>query len=105
MIQLTSAAKVLAQLGAKNAVKDQIRRQGLKASQYTLAEINSWASLYVADHPALVAEAMEDAKKMILAGLLGKRAQKALRAKIESDAQASGSCFDKTISVQISGAK
>jgi hypothetical protein len=79
MIQLTSAAKVLAQLGAKNAVKDQIRRQGLKASQYTLAEINSWASLYVA-------EAMEDAKKMILAGLLGKRAQKAALAYIASDA-------------------
>jgi hypothetical protein len=105
MIQLTSAAKVLAQLRAKNVVKDQIRRQGLKASAYSVAEIAGWARLYVEDHPALQQQCLEEAKKMILAGLLGKRAQKALRAKLTSDAQTQKPCFDKTISVQMSGAK
>jgi hypothetical protein len=105
VIQVTSAAKVLAELRGRNMVKDHIRRQGYKVSAYKSAEITEWARLYVADHPELQAQCLEEAKKMILAGLLGKRAQKALRAKIESDAQASGSCFEKTISVQISGAK
>jgi hypothetical protein len=43
VIQVTSAAKVLAQLRAKNAVKDHIRRQGHKVSAYKSAEITSWA--------------------------------------------------------------
>ena len=100
-IRVTSAAKVLAQLRARNMVKDHIRRRGEKLSAYKSAEITSWARLYVEDHQ----QCLEEAKKMILAGRLGKRAQKALRAKLSSDAQASGSCFDKTISVQMSGAK
>jgi hypothetical protein len=104
-IRVTSAAKVLAQLRARNMVKDHIRRRGEKLSAYKSAEITSWARLYVEDHPALQQQCLEEAKKMILAGRLGKRAQKALRAKLSSDAQAFGSCFDKTISVQMSGAK
>jgi len=105
VIQVTSAAKVLAQLRARNMVKDHIRRRGEKLSAYKSAEITSWARLYVEDHPALQQQCLEEAKKMILAGRLGKRAQKALRAKLSSDAQASSSCFDKTISVQMSDAK
>jgi hypothetical protein len=77
-IQLTTAARVLAQLRARNAVKDQIRRQGLKVSDYKAREISEWAILYVEDHPALREAALQDAKKMILEGLLGKRAQRAL---------------------------
>jgi hypothetical protein len=59
----------------------------------------------VDDHPELQARCLEEAKAMILAGYLGKRAQKALRAKLSSDAQTQKPCFDETISVQISGAK
>ena len=105
VIQVTSAAKVLAQLRARNMVKDHIRRRGEKISAYKAAEITSWAQLHVEDHPALQQQCLEEAKKMILAGALGKRAQKAALAYIESDALASGSCFDKSFSVQISGAK
>ena len=83
VIELTTAARVLTQLRARNAVKDAIRRQGHKPSSLSAAEIKGWTELYVSDHPALVAEARERARKMILDGLLGKRAQRAL-AEIES---------------------
>ena len=73
VIQLTTATKVLAQLRARNAVKDAIRRQGHKPSSLTAAEIKGWTDIYVEDHPALVAEASERARAMILEGLLGKR--------------------------------
>ena len=78
MFELTTATKVLAQLRGKAAVKDAIRRQGHKPSSLTAAEIRGWAELFVADHPALREQAMADARKMILDGLLGKRAQRAL---------------------------
>jgi hypothetical protein len=46
------------------------------------AEINEWARLYISDHPEIVEAAIADAKAMILSGALGKRAAKALRAKL-----------------------
>jgi hypothetical protein len=70
VIQVTSAAKVLAQLRARNMVKDHIRRRGEKLSAYKSAEITSWARLYVEDHPALQQQCLEEAKKMILLGSL-----------------------------------
>ena len=89
VIELTTAARVLAQLRARNAVKDAIRRQGHKPSALTAAEIKSWAELYVSDHPALREQALQDARAMILDGLLGKRAQRAL-AETESVRKGSG---------------
>jgi hypothetical protein len=53
VIQVTSAAKVLAQLRARNMVKDSIRRQGYKVSAYKAAQITEWARLYVEEHPEL----------------------------------------------------
>ena len=105
VIQVTSAAKVLAQLRARNMVKDHIRRRGEKLSAYKSAEITSWARLYVEDHPALQQQCLEEAKKMILAGLLGKRAQKALRAKLTTNAEKEEQPISTTWAAQISCSK
>jgi hypothetical protein len=77
-IQLTTAARVLATLRARNAVKDQIRRQGLKVHQYKAREITGWANVYLDEHPELIPATLQDARAMILEGRLGKRAQRAL---------------------------
>ena len=105
VIELTTAARVLAQLRARNAVKDAIRRQGHKPSALTAAEIKSWAELFVADHPSLREQAMADARKMILDGLLGRRAQRALGAKLTNSAQSKEPCSTSTISVRNLGAE
>jgi hypothetical protein len=68
--------------------KDELRKQGLKVAHYSAAEITSWAMVYLDDHAAeLMPEALAQAKRMILSGAMGKRAQRALCAKLESDAQ------------------
>ena len=41
--RITTASHVLAQLRARNAVKDEMRKQGLKVSHYAAREIRSWA--------------------------------------------------------------
>jgi hypothetical protein len=76
-VRITTASVVLAQLRARNAVKDQIRKQGLKPSHYSAREITGWAIVYLDEHPELIPEAIAAARTMILAGALGKRAQKA----------------------------
>jgi hypothetical protein len=87
-IQLTTAARVLAQLRARQAVKRELQKQGLKVSHYSAREITSWAQVYLDDHSAeLIPDALEQARRMILSGAMGKRAQRALSAKLESDAQ------------------
>jgi hypothetical protein len=88
MIQLTTAAaRCLAMLRSRNAVKEELRKQGLKLTQYSAREITSWANVYLYEHPELIPEAIANARAMILRGDLGKRAQRALCAKLESDAQ------------------
>jgi hypothetical protein len=77
-IQLTTAAHVLAQLRARNAVKDQIRKQGLKPTHYSARDISGWAIVYLDEHPELIPEAIANARAMILKGALGKRAARAL---------------------------
>jgi hypothetical protein len=77
LIQVTTAAHVLAQLRARNAVKDQIRKQGLKPTHYS-ARISGWAIVYLDEHPELIPEAIANARAMILKGALGKRAARAL---------------------------
>jgi hypothetical protein len=79
MIQLTTAAQCLAMMRSRNAVKDELRKQGLKVAHYSAREISSWASVYLDDHHAeLIPDALEQAKRMILSGAMGKRAQRAL---------------------------
>jgi hypothetical protein len=52
LIQVTTAAHCLAQLRARNAVKDQIRKQGLKPNHYAAKEITDWANVYLDEHPS-----------------------------------------------------
>jgi hypothetical protein len=78
MIQLTTAAKCLAMLRSRNAIKEELRKQGLKLTQYSAAEITSWAHVFLDDHQqTLMPDAIEEARRMILSGAMGKRAQKA----------------------------
>jgi hypothetical protein len=57
----TSAVHVLARLAARNAVKDQLRADGVRASLVPPAEINTKATAYLALHPELMDEAREQA--------------------------------------------
>ncbi len=42
-LRITTASVVLAQLRARNAVKAELRKFGIKASHLTAKEISSWA--------------------------------------------------------------
>jgi hypothetical protein len=48
-IRITTAARVLAQLRARQAMKRELQAQGLKVSQYSAAEITSWAHVFLDD--------------------------------------------------------
>ena len=56
-IRITTAAHVLAQLRARNAVKDEMRKHGVRLSEIAAKEISSWAQVYLDDHTELIAEA------------------------------------------------
>jgi hypothetical protein len=75
-LRITTASVVLAQLRARNAVKAELRKQGLKVSHYAAREISSWAQVYLDDHPNLIAEAKPVVEAWIAQGVFGKRAQK-----------------------------
>jgi hypothetical protein len=77
-IRITTAAHVLAQLRARQAVKRELQAQGLKVTHYSARDISSWANVYLDEHPELIPAAALEARAMILAGALGKRAQRAL---------------------------
>jgi ribosome biogenesis SPOUT family RNA methylase Rps3 len=67
-------------LRSRNAVKDELRKHGLKLTQYSAREITSWAHVWLDDHQAeLLPKAIEEARRMILSGVLGKRAAKAFK--------------------------
>jgi hypothetical protein len=77
-IRITTAAHVLAQLRARHAVKRKLQAQGLKVSHYSARDICVLANKYLNEHRAeLVPDAIAQAKRMILSGAMGKRAQKA----------------------------
>jgi hypothetical protein len=84
-IRITTAAHALAMLRSRNAVKDSLRAYGLKPAHYTAASITSWAILYLEDNRAtLLPAAIAEARRMILSGAMGKRAQRALCANLRS---------------------
>jgi hypothetical protein len=67
MIQLTIAAKCLAMLRSRNAVKEELRKHGLKLTEFSAAEITGWAIVYLDDHQSeLMPRAIEEARRMIL---------------------------------------
>jgi len=87
-IRITTAARVLARLRARHKVKDQLRKQGLKVSHYSARDITAMACEYLIKHwSELMPPAIETIERWTLAGKFGKRAQRALCAKLSSDAQ------------------
>jgi hypothetical protein len=77
--RITTAARILARLRARQAVKASLRAQGLKLTNYSAREITSWAQVYLDDHCAeLIPPALAQAHAMIASGALGKRAQREL---------------------------
>jgi hypothetical protein len=106
MIQLTTASRALAMLRSRNAIKDELRKQGIKITTMSAAELSSWARLFLEDHQAeIIPAAIEEARRMILSGAMGKRAQRALRANLTSPAQTPSEPKSTTSAVQMSGAK
>jgi hypothetical protein len=55
---------------AENAVKEQLRDQGVRVTLVPIREITEKANAYLADHPELYQEAWERAKQMGYVDLL-----------------------------------
>jgi hypothetical protein len=67
-----------------STVKDRIKAEGLKPAQLSAREITSWAILYLEDNRAtLLPDAIAQAQRMILSGVLGKRAAKAFKEQLK----------------------
>jgi hypothetical protein len=60
----TSAVKVLARLAARNAVKQQLRDQGVRMSLVKAREIEERARAYRDANPRLYEEALERARQL-----------------------------------------
>ena len=54
----------LARSIAKNAVKEQLRAQGVRVTLVPIREIHEKAQRYLAEHPELYQQALERAKRM-----------------------------------------
>jgi hypothetical protein len=64
-------------LHARNAVKAELRKFGVKVSHLAASEITSWARMYLDDHRAeLMPDAIATVERWLRDGVLGKRAQK-----------------------------
>jgi hypothetical protein len=104
--RITTAAYVLAQLRARQAIKQQLQRRGVKVSHLAAREISALASEYLSEHRAeLMPDAIETITRWTLAGEFGKQAQRAVCAKLPTNAQPKGHCSDNQISVQKLGAE
>jgi len=60
----THAVSVLARLAAKNAVKEQLRDQGVRLTLVPNREIAERAKVYLEQHPELFEAALERAKQL-----------------------------------------
>jgi hypothetical protein len=79
-VRITTASVILAQLRARQHVKRQLQAKGEKVTHYSAKDISVLANQYLAEHRAeLIPPAIEQARAMILAGVLGKRAAKAFK--------------------------
>jgi hypothetical protein len=70
------AYRVFAMMRARRLVKDDIKRKGHKTSQYTHAELETMARMYLELHPELAQQAKADVDMCVLRGDFGKRAQR-----------------------------
>ena len=77
-----SAVHVLARLAARRAVTHELKAQGVRVTLVRPAEISARAQVYLQAHPELYQQALERAKRMTAEGVFGKRAQRALRERI-----------------------
>ena len=75
LLPLLGARKTLAHAQACKAVKDELRSQGIKPTQFSGREISLAADSYLTRHPELLVEAAERVERWIAAGHFGKRAQ------------------------------
>jgi hypothetical protein len=105
-MRITTAAHVLAQLRARQAVKDQLRRRGEKIAHSSARDISVMAQDYLLAHRSeLMPDAIATITRWVLAGEFGKRAQRELCAKLRSDAQTQSQPKSITSTVQKLGAE
>jgi hypothetical protein len=72
--RITTAAHVLAQHRARQAVKRQLQAQGLKVTHYSARDISVLANQYLAEHrPELMPDAVETIERWTAEGVFGKR--------------------------------
>jgi len=67
---MTPDEMTLARYYAKQAVKAQWRRQGVKLHHVEASELNQAANVYLADHPELIAFASERYRSFVESGRL-----------------------------------
>ena len=58
------AVRVLTERMAKQEIKEQLRRQGIKLSYVTSKDINAQAKAWLAAHPEMIAEARAKAAEL-----------------------------------------
>jgi hypothetical protein len=63
-LQARVAVRVLAQLAAKNIVKNQIRSQGLRLHDFAAKDITRRAEAWLEAHPELIVEARAKAVRL-----------------------------------------
>lgn len=87
-------------------MKAELQRRGEKVSHYAAREISVLAQEYLAQHGSeLMPDAIATIERWILAGQFGKRAQRALCAKLTTNAQNQIELKSTSSAVQMSGAK
>jgi hypothetical protein len=103
--RITTASFVLALQRARNAVKEELKRQRRRLADVECKEITALAREYLDAHPELVADARPVVESWIARGVFGKRAQRAFCATLKTNAQTQSEPKSITSTVQISGAK
>jgi hypothetical protein len=105
MIPIGSAVRVRARQLAMGKVHDAVKRQGAKWSALSAAQKQSWAILFLEDHPSLIVQARQEVEAWARAGFFGKKVQRELCAKLNSNAQKLEPMKSAASAVQMSGAK
>jgi Resolvase, N terminal domain len=103
--RITRASFVFALERARNAVKEELKKQRRRLADVEAKEVSARAHDYLCSHPELVLDARPVIESWIRAGKFGKRAQRAFCAKLESDAQRESAWSVERIGVQISWTK
>jgi hypothetical protein len=73
---MTGSEMCLARYYAKQAVKDEIKRQGLRPHLIAASELNRQAAAYLTNHPELIAFATEQYLSFVKSGRFNLRISK-----------------------------